>query len=590
VSRFELLRGGRRGRRLLLAGALILGAAVTIAAPADAVPPIGPTPTPDGTVTLSAAPVVSLANAQAITFTVNTAGGTTLVGHITAHLCIHGFTTYGLSNFGYSDSSASRCVYQAGIVSGGITGGDYEKVYPSYAGSETTSGPLTFKAGTGAVTWGNALGYGPFTLTADSAHMADLVIQVNLAGDSVPTTYFIQPLTFAGAPGAPTAVKAQPGSAAATVSWVAPANHGVSAISGYVVTPFLGATAQAPRTFNTPAVTQTITGLTNASAYTFKVQAKNSAGNSALSVASNAVTVGAPTTPAAATAVSGSTTTTTGPITVTYSQPTSNNGAAITKFTATCVSGNGGATKTGIHTGATAAAIVVAGATTAKSYTCTVTATNARGTSPPSAPSAPLIVGAPAKVAVPNAAPGSTTTATGPINVTYAAPADNGAAITQFTATCVSSNGGATKTGVHTGATAVAIAVAGATTGKLYTCTVTATNARGTGQASPPSPAITVGAPARIAQPTVANTATGVLKTTFTNLTAAQANGSPLTAPQYTATCTSSNGGVTKSGVGATSPISVAGLTAAKTYTCTVKAHNARGFGRDSSPSAAHTA
>jgi hypothetical protein len=54
--------------------------------------------------------------------------------------------------------------------------------------------------------------------------------------------------------------------------------------------------------------------------------------------------------------------------------------------------------------------------------------------------------------------------------------------------------------------------------------------------------------------------------------------------------CTSSNAGVAKSATGAASPISVTGLTAGKTYTCTVTAHNARGFGPASAPSAAVTA
>ena len=85
----------------------------------------------------------------------------------------------------------------------------------------------------------------------------------------------------------------------------------------------------------------------------------------------------------------------------------------------------------------------------------------------------------------------------------------------------------------------------------------------------------------------MAKTAAGKLKVTFTPLTAAQANGSALSAPQYTATCTSSNGGVTKSITGATSPLTVTALTAGKTYTCSVKAHNARGYGQASPVSAA---
>jgi len=41
---------------------------------------------------------------------------------------------------------------------------------------------------------------------------------------------------------------------------------------------------------------------------------------------------------------------------------------------------------------------------------------------------------------------GSTTTATGSLTVTFTAGSNNGAAITSYTATCVSSDGGLTKT------------------------------------------------------------------------------------------------------------------------------------------------
>ena len=88
------------------------------------------------------------------------------------------------------------------------------------------------------------------------------------------------------APGAPTAVKKN---ASASVSWVAPANNG-SAITGYVVTPFVGTVAQPSKTFASTATTQTITGLTNGTTYTFRVAAKNAKGTGAQSAASNAVT------------------------------------------------------------------------------------------------------------------------------------------------------------------------------------------------------------------------------------------------------------------------------------------------------------
>jgi hypothetical protein len=202
-----------------------------------------------------------------------------------------------------------------------------------------------------------------------------------------------------------------------------------------------------------------------------------------------------------------------------------------------------------------------------------------------SAPSAPA---RPTGVA---AKPGSTKSAkTGPIIVTYAAGANHGATVTKFTATCKSTNGGVRATAVHTGATAAPIMVSSATLKKSYRCTVTATNSAGTGAASAASDAVTVGAPARMAKPTVAKTALGKLRVKFSSLTSAQANGSALSTPKYTASCASSNGGVARSATGSASPIVVTGLTPGKSYTCTVKAHNSRGYGVASAPSAARTA
>jgi len=57
--------------------------------------------------------------------------------------------------------------------------------------------------------------------------------------------------------------------------------------------------------------------------------------------------------------------------------------------------------------------------------------------------------------------------------------------------------------------------------------------------------------------------------------------GAPITG--YTATCVSSDGGVSGTGSGASSPISVSSLTAQKTYSCTVSATNGAGTGPNSS-------
>ena len=96
-------------------------------------------------------------------------------------------------------------------------------------------------------------------------------------------------VTPAMVPGAPTGVAATAGDASAGVSWTAPGSNGGSAITQYVVTPYIGAVAQTATTVGNVTST-TITGLTNNTTYTFKIAAKNAVGTGTQSTASNAVT------------------------------------------------------------------------------------------------------------------------------------------------------------------------------------------------------------------------------------------------------------------------------------------------------------
>ncbi len=107
-----------------------------------------------------------------------------------------------------------------------------------------------------------------------------------------------------GAPNEPTGVSATAGDARATVSWQTPSDRNGVSIYQYTVTAYAGATA-VKSVSTTGAKTATVTGLTNGTAYTFKVQAFTGYGASPLSAASAAVTPKAPPVPGVATRLSG---------------------------------------------------------------------------------------------------------------------------------------------------------------------------------------------------------------------------------------------------------------------------------------------
>ena len=94
-------------------------------------------------------------------------------------------------------------------------------------------------------------------------------------------------------PGAPTIGAVSAGDSAATVNWTAPASNGGSTITGYVVTPYIAGVAQTAQTFSSAATSESVTGLTPGTSYTFKVAAVNAAGTGPASAASAAVTVNA---------------------------------------------------------------------------------------------------------------------------------------------------------------------------------------------------------------------------------------------------------------------------------------------------------
>jgi Domain of unknown function (DUF4082)/Fibronectin type III domain/Bacterial Ig domain len=213
------------------------------------------------------------------------------------------------------------------------------------------------------------------------------------SGPSFPTSTFgasnywvdvlFAPSAPPAAPGQVTGVTATAGASSANVSWSAPSSG--DAPSSYVVTPYIGATAQTAKTITgfPPATTTTVTGLTPGTSYNFTVQATNATGSGPVSAASNSVTPTGASVPSAPTAVTASARSQSA--LVSWTAPLNNGGSAITNYRITPFIGSTAQTPTTVSSSATSA--TVSSLTNGTSYTFTVAAINNVGTGAASTPS-----------------------------------------------------------------------------------------------------------------------------------------------------------------------------------------------------------
>ena len=418
--------------------------------------------------------------------------------------------------------------------------------------------------GNGVYVYGSASGFPNLTFNSEN-YWVDAVFSTGPA--TVPT--------------APTNVTATAANASAQVSWTAPSDGG-SPLTSYTVTPFIGTTAQTPTTVTgtPPATTTTVTGLTNGTAYTFTVSATNAVGTGPASAPSSAVTPTAPTAPGAPTAVNALAGA--GSAQVSWTAP-SNGGSAITKYTVTPFIGTTAQTPTTVTGSPPATSTTVTGLTNGTAYTFTVTATNAIGTGPASAPSNAVTPTGPTAPAAPTAV--TATPANASAQVSWTAPANGGSAITSYTVTPFIGATAQTPTTVTGTPPATTTTVTGLTNGTAYTFTVTATNAIGTGPASAPSSAVTPTAPTAPGAPTGV-TATAGNASAVVSWTAPSNGGSAITS--YTVTPFVGATAQTPTTVTGTPPATtttVTGLTNGTAYTFTVTATNAIGTGAASAAS-----
>ncbi len=366
------------------------------------------------------------------------------------------------------------------------------------------------------------------------------------------------------------------------LSWSAPAANGAS-ISSYTLQRKAdgGNYANVSTTIGAGATSYSDTGLTPATEYTYQIRAVNSAGNAVWSNEDSATTDAAA--PAAVADLSATKDGTNGAtqINLSWTAPAAH-GAAITSYTLQRKAGSGIYTDLSTTIGAGATSYSDTGLTPGTTYTYRIRARNSvdygAWSNEASATTDPI---APARITNLSATKDGTNGAT-EVDLTWSAPADGGAAISDYTLQRKIGGGDYADVSTAITATSTSYSDTGLTPATEYTYRIRARNSAGAGVWSNEDSATTDNAaPARITNLAATATSANDIRLSWT---APAAHGAAIS--DYTLQ-RKSGGGVfadvsTTIAAGATS-FTDSGLTPETTYTYRIRARNSVGYGAWSS-------
>jgi hypothetical protein len=289
----------------------------------------------------------------------------------------------------------------------------------------------------------------------------------------------------AGTPGPPTNVAAVAGNTQATVSWVAPAYSAVP-ITGYRVQYSIngGVTWITAVDLTLPYTSTTVGGLSNGTAYIFRVQATTQVGDGAWSAPSGSIVPpGGPVAPTTVVAVAGNAS-----AQVSWSASPGVPGFPILGYRVASSPGGFTCATSATPPSLPATTCNVTGLTNGQAYTFTVVAISNAGVSPSSAASAPV---------TPQGGPNPPTAVTAvagdrSATVSWTPPASTaGGPVTSYRVTSSPDGRTCTTQATPPATPATTCTVTGLTNGQAYTFTVVAISATGTSASSTASAPVT---------------------------------------------------------------------------------------------------